>query len=588
MSQDYVSIYDSTLRDGAQAAGISFSSGGKIRFAKALDDFGIDFVEGGYAGSNEKDMQFFRDIKKEKLHHTIVAAFGSTRRADKDVEADPFVQALIEADTAVCTIYGKTWKLHVAEVLKTTPENNAQMIADTVGYLRSKGRRVFFDAEHFFDGYKDDPAFALAMLDIAVREGAEGVILCDTNGGTLPHEIAAVTSEVCQRFHGGCRTDCTSDIVTGRATASPPSRTTDSCCAARRDAVALPRAICPTPFHGRAFVGIHAHNDGGTAVANSLEAVCRGATQVQGCINGYGERTGNANLTVIIPNLIMKMGIPCLCGDRERGMASLTKLRSLSLTVDDVVNQRPDVRMPYIGEASFTHKAGAHVAGVQKNPKTFEHVDPATVGNERKILVSELAGGSNVMVKMRALGGDYANASREDVRSVLDELKRLESQGYSFESADGSFRLLVEKALNKHRPFFTLEGFNVSVEKPSAKEECASVATVRLRVKDVSEEGHGTGNGPVDALDHALRSVLARFYPAIAKVTLMDYHVRILDPSEATAAMTRVVIESGDGTKTWSTVGVSHNIIEASWEALVDSMEYKLFADESANPKASG
>jgi len=323
-----------------------------------------------------------------------------------------------------------------------------------------------------------------------------------------------------------------------------------------------------------------------------LEAVRAGANHVQGCINGYGERTGNANLTVIIPNLELKMGYQCLNwrafvperrGDRGRSPSTdspLQGLRSLSLVVDDLVNQRPDFRMPFVGEASFTHKAGAHVAGVQKNPKTFEHIDPATVGNERKILVSELAGGANVLVKVRALGGDYENVSREDVRAVLDELKRMEAQGYSFESADGSFKILVQKALKKHRPFFELNGFQVSVEKQTAQADCVSHATVKVRVKGTDEVSEGKGNGPVDALDHALRKALSKFYPNIAKVTLSDYNVRILDPNEATAATTRVVIESTDGEKHWSTVGVSNNIIEASWEALVDSMEYKLFADE--------
>lgn len=523
-----VSIYDATLRDGAQAAGISFSGGGKIRFAKRLDEFGIDYIEGGYAGSNDKDMQFFRDARRERFSHARIAAFGSTRRPDRDVDKDPFVASLLEAETEVCTIYGKSWKLHVADVLRTTLENNEQMIADTVGHLRSKGRRVFFDAEHFFDGYKDDAAFALRMLRAAVREGAEGVILCDTNGGCLPHEIAEITGTV---------------------------------------VAAMPDGV---------FVGIHTHNDGGLGVANTLEAVRAGASQVQGCMNGYGERTGNANLTTIIPNLELKMGIQCVAPGALRG------LRDLSLFVDDLVNQRPEFRAPFVGQASFSHKAGAHVAGVQKNPHTFEHIDPAAVGNERQVLVSELSGGANVLLKVRQLGGDYANVSREDVRQVLDELKRLEGQGYSFESADGSFRILVQKSLKKHRPFFELDGFRVIVEKRSATEPCVSEATVKVRVGGEVEHTVGEGDGPVDALDHALRKALAKFYPAIANVALSDFNVRILDPQEATAAMTRVLIESGDGKSTWGTVGVSRNIIEASWEALVDSVEYKLFADEEA------
>jgi 2-isopropylmalate synthase len=523
-----VSIYDATLRDGAQAAGISFSGSGKLRFARRLDEFGVDFIEGGYAGSNEKDMQFFRDIRRETLSHTKITAFGSTRRPTLDVAKDPFVASLLQADTEVCTIYGKSWKLHVADVLRTTEANNEQMIADTVGYLRDKGRRVFFDAEHFFDGYKDDAAFALRMLQAAIREGAEGVILCDTNGGCLPHEIG----------------DITRTVVTS-----------------------VPASV---------FVGIHAHNDGGVGVANTLEAVRVGATQVQGCMNGYGERTGNANLTVIIPNLELKMGYRCV------RPGALKNLRGLSLFVDDMVNQRPDFRAPFVGQASFTHKAGAHVAGVQKNPHTFEHVDPTAVGNERQILLSEVAGGANVQLKVQQLGGEYASVSRDDVRPILDELKRLESLGYSFESADGSFRILVQKSLKKHRPFFELDAFRVIVEKRNATEPCISEATVKVRVNGEVAHTVGEGNGPVDALDHALRKALAKFYPAIANVALSDFNVRILDPQEATAAMTRVLIESGDGERTWGTVGVSRNIIEASWEALVDSVEYKLFADEEA------
>ena len=522
-----ISIYDSTLRDGAQAAGITFSGGGKIQLAKRLDDFGVDFVEGGYAGSNDKDMQFFRDARREHFAHSRIVAFGSTRRPNMDVDKDPLVAALLEADTEVCTIYGKSWKLHVTEVLRTSLANNEQMIADTVGYLRRQGRRVFYDAEHFFDGYRDDPDFALRMLLAAAREGAEGVILCDTNGGTLPHEIGEVTRTV--------------------------------------------KAALPTGV----FVGIHAHNDSGLGVANSLEAVRQGALQVQGCLNGYGERTGNANLTSIIANLELKMGYQCVRPGALKG------LRGLSLFVDELVNQRPDFRAPFVGLASFAHKAGAHVAGIQKNSQTFEHIDPEAVGNVRQLLVSELSGGANVFHKIQQLGGEYDDVSREDVRAVLEEVKRLEGLGYSFEAADGSFRILVQKKLKKHKPFFELEGFRVIVEKRGADDPCISEATVKLRVGGEVEHTVGEGYGPVDALDEALRKALARFFPEIAKVALRDFKVRILDPQEATAALTRVLIESGDGRETWSTVGVSRNIIEASWDALLDSVEYKLYVDET-------
>ncbi len=523
-----VVIYDCTLRDGAQAAGISFSSSGKLRFVQRLDEMGIDYIEGGYPGSNEKDMQFFRDIRRERLRHVQITAFGSTRRADRDVAEDPFVAALLQAETEVCTIFGKTWKLHVTDVLRTSLTNNAQMIADTVGHLRARGRRVFFDAEHFFDGYKDDPGFATRMIQTAVREGAVGVILCDTNGGCLPHEVHAITLRI--------------------------------------------RELLPPEV----FVGIHSHNDGGLGVANTLEAVRAGATQVQGCMNGYGERTGNANLTTIIPNIELKLGRRCVAP------GALAGLRDLSLFVDDLVNQRPDPRAPFVGQASFTHKAGAHVAGVRKNPHTFEHVDPSAVGNERHILVSELAGGANVLFKVKQMGADYADLSREETGQIVQELKRLEGQGYAFESADGSFHILVQKALKKHRPFFELEGFRVIVEKRTAHEACISEATVKVRVNGEIAHTVGEGDGPVDALDKALRRALSTFYPAIGKVALSDFRVLILDPNEATAALTRVMIESGDGERTWNTIGVSRNIIEASWEALVDSVEYKLFAEEEA------
>lgn len=528
-----IQIYDSTLRDGAQAVGITFSQSGKVQFAHRLDEFGVSFIEGGYAGSNAKDMQFFEDIRKEHLTTSKIVAFGSTRRAKADVRDDPQVAALLKAETEYCAIYGKTWKLHVAEVLRTTEAENAQMIADTVGFLRSEGRRVFFDAEHFFDGYQDDRDFAMQMLATAVDAGAEGVVLCDTNGGTMPFDIYGIVGDVCRRFP---------DVV----------------------------------------VGIHAHNDGGMGVANAIEGIRAGAIQVQGCINGYGERSGNANLTTIIPTLELKMGMHCIAEGR------LADLRSLSLYVDDLVNQRPDIRAPYVGEASFSHKAGAHVSGVQKNPASFEHVPPESVGNARKILISELSGGSNVLYRVKQMGGDYANISREEVTHILEELKSREGEGYSFESADGSFQILVQKALNQHKPFFELDGFRVIVEKRGNDQSCVSEATIKVTVNGKTEHTVGEGTGPVDALDKALREALSRFYPGINDVKLTDFRVRILDPNEAAGATTRVLIESSDGMNQWGTVGVSPNIIEASWQALVDSVEYKLFADEKAKATLLG
>ena len=528
-----IQIYDCTLRDGAQAVGISFSRGGKLRFAHKLDELGVAFIEGGYAGSNEKDMQFFEDIRRERFDTAKITAFGSTRRAGVAVAEDAFVTALLKAETEWCAIYGKTWKLHVAEVLRTSLAENAQMIADTVGFLRQHGRRVVFDAEHFFDGYKDDAAFALKMLRTAVDAGADLVALCDTNGGTLPFEVFSIVQDVCARLPG-------------------------------------------------VAVGVHCHNDGGMGVADSLEGVRAGAVQVQGCMNGYGERSGNANLTTIIPALELKMGCRCI------GEGRLRNLRETSLCVDDLVNQRPDIRAPYVGEASFSHKAGAHVSGVQKNPASFEHVPPEAVGNERRIVISELSGGANILHRLKQMGVGEADVSREDVKRVLAELKKREGEGYSFESADGSFEILVKKALMRHKPFFQLDSFRVIVEKRGADQPCISEATVKLQVDGQSEHTVGEGSGPVDALDQALRAALGRFYPAINDVALTDFRVRILDPNEATGATTRVLIESSDGVRQWGTVGVSPNIIEASWEALLDSVEYKLFADESARPADSG
>ena len=514
-------IYDTTLRDGAQAEGVSFSSTGKIRLARKLDDFGVDYIEGGYAGSNEKDMEFFRDIKKENLKHAKIAAFGSTRRANTPVAEDRMTACLLEADTEVVTIFGKSWMLHVTEVLRTTEEENQNMIRDTVRFLKENGREVVYDAEHFFDGYKDRPESALATLQAAADGGADCLVLCDTNGGTLPHEVADITQEVIGRF------DCA--------------------------------------------VGIHTHNDAGFGVANSLEAVRTGATQVQGTINGYGERTGNANLITLIPTLELKLGYECVAPGQ------LKHLTEVSHFLDEILNFRPDDRAPYVGKSSFGHKAGMHVNAVQKLARSFEHIEPELVGNERRVLLSETSGRSNIMMKAEEMGFDLDRSSPE-VQQVLDRLTDLEHKGYAFETADGSFRMMVQKALDKHHPFFEVIDFGVNVE-TRGQEECVSVATVKVKVGDEVEFTVAEAEGPVDALDHALRKALARFYPVISEVHLTDFRVRILDPEEATGATTRVLIESTDGEERWGTVGVSHNIIEASWEALVDSVEYKLHKD---------
>jgi len=521
--------YDTVLRDGAQAEGISFSLAGKIRVARRLDELGIDYIEGGYPGSNVKDMEFFAALQRKPLRHARLAAFGSTRRCHARASEDDNLVRLIATGAPTVTIFGKSWKLHVDEVLRTTAGENLAMIADSVRYLKSRGREVCYDAEHFFDGYKDSPAFALATVQAAVEAGADVIVLCDTNGGSLPHEVYEITQALKRRL-------------------------------------AVP-------------VGIHAHNDAGVGVANSLEAVRAGATLVQGTINGYGERCGNANLCSILPSLALKMGLTCLPARK------LAELRDVSLLVDDVVNMRPDNRAPYVGESAFSHKGGMHVNAVQKNPRTFEHIEPGQVGNARRILVAESSGTSSILLKALELGVEVDKSSPQ-VREILQTLKDMEGRGYAFESADASFKMLIQKVLKAHKSFFDLEGFRVIVEKRGKNAPCVSEATVKVRVK--GEVGHtaGEGDGPVHALDAALRKALMRFYPEIAQVALTDFRVRILDPEEGTAARTRVLIESSDGRQTWGTVGVSENIIEASWQALLDSVEYKLFQEEERARKA--
>ncbi len=516
-------IYDTTLRDGAQAEGVVFSGVAKLEIARRLDAFGIDIIEGGFAASNPKDMEFFSAIKAENLRHSKIAAFGSTRRAGVEVSADIGVVALLEADTPVVTIFGKSWLLHVLEVLRTTAEENLSMIGETVAYLKGQGKEVIYDAEHFFDGYKDNSEYALSTLQAAADAGADCIVLCDTNGGCLPHEIVEITEAVA-------------------------------------DEVDAP-------------LGIHAHNDSGVAVANSLEAVRVGAMHVQGTINGFGERTGNADLISIIPNLVMKAGYDCASS------GNLKDLKKLALFICEQANIRPNQRAPFVGDSSFAHKAGMHVDGVRKCRQSFEHIDPESIGNERRILMSELSGASNVFLKAVEMGVDIERKSPE-VREILKQLENMEKEGYEYESADASFKMLIKKVLKSHKHFFDLEGFRVIVEKSAEGGACVSEASVKLRVGDKREFTVGEGDGPVDALNDALRKALTRFYPKIGDVVLEDYKVRILDPEEATSAKTQVLIESSDGEQHWGTVGVSENIIEASWEALVEGVEYKLFLEE--------
>ncbi|MDD5556750.1 MAG: citramalate synthase [bacterium] len=516
-----VRLYDTTLRDGTQAEGITFSSADKLLIARKLDEFGIHYIEGGWPGSNPKDIEFFRQVKALRLRRSRVAAFGSTRRAGTRVARDQNVIRLLEAGTEVVTVFGKSWMLHVRDVLRTTPEENVRMIRDTVAYLKGKGKELIYDAEHFFDGFEDDPDYAMRTLLAAEEAGADTIVLCDTNGGTLPLRLGEIVDEVRRRV--------------------------------------------------RAPIGIHSHNDAGMGVANAVIAVRHGAVHVQGTINGYGERCGNANLIGIIPNLVLKMGIPCV--DRPR----LARLTELSRYVDEIANMAPDTRAPYVGASAFAHKGGVHADAVCKNPRGYEHVPPEAVGNARRVLVSELSGRASVFMKARDL---RLSLRREDpaLPAVLAVVKRLESEGYEFEAAEGSFKLLVEKALERHSPFFDLEGFRVSVEK-RRDGTLISEATIKVKVGGRFEHTAAEGDGPVNALDNALRKALTPFYPSIEEVQLADYKVRVLNARAGTAAKVRVLVESADEEARWGTVGVSENIIEASWQALVDSVEYKLMKD---------
>jgi len=518
-----VTIYDTTLRDGAQGEGISFSSTDKVRIAERLDAFGVHYIEGGWPGSNPKDMDFFAEAAKRTFSHAKIAAFGSTRRANTRCEDDPQIEMLVQANTPVVTLVGKSWLLHVIEVIRTTPQENLAMIGDSVRYFKQRGKEVVYDAEHFFDGYKNDPRYALSTLQAAQDAGADIVVLCDTNGGTMPSEVARITAEVVKAMK------------------------------------------CP--------VGIHTHNDCGVGVANALAAVEAGASQIQGTINGYGERTGNCNMTSVIPCLVLKMGVACIPKE------NVSHLRGLSMFVDDLANVRHDIRQPFVGATAFAHKGGIHVNAVEKVAQSYEHLDPELVGNRRRVLVSELSGRSNILMKAHELGMDLSKDTPE-VREILQQLKQLEHEGYEFEAADASFHILVQKLLKKHTPFFKLLAYRVIMDKHGHDGHDIVEASVKLDVDGQIVHTVAEGDGPVHALDRAFRAALEKFYPSISSVKLVDYKVRILDSTLGTGAKTRVIIESTDGKDTWGTVGVDDNIIEASWEALVDSVEYKLFKDE--------
>ena len=517
-------FYDTTLRDGAQSEDISFSVNDKLRITEKLDDFGMDFIEGGWPGSNPRDLEYFEEVRKLRLEHAKIVAFSSTLRASAlaDPEGDEIMRSLLAAGTEHVALVGKSWDLHVRDVFKVSLETNLKMIDKTICFLKERGRKVCFDAEHFFDGYRHNPGYAIKTVKAAAEAGADVVVLCDTNGGSMPFEIGAVVEEVSRSV--------------------------------------------------QVRLGIHCHNDTEMAVANTLMAVKAGCVHVQGTVNGYGERCGNANLCSIIPSLMLKMG----CEGVDRG--KLAALRDLSIFIDEVANMIPDKHRPYVGDSAFAHKGGIHVSAIRKNPATYEHIDPALVGNSQRILVSDLSGEGSILSKAREFGLDMEK-EKKAAKEVLKRVKDLEHGGYKFEGAEASLELLMKRALGAHRRFFDLIGFRVLAEKREESLE-PTEATIMLKVGGTVEHAAAFGNGPVNALDGALRKALYKFYPVLRDMTLVDYKVRALSTGEGTGTVIRVLIESSDGVRTWETVGVSENVIEASWQALVDSIDYKLLLEE--------
>ncbi|NJP08152.1 MAG: citramalate synthase [Leptolyngbyaceae cyanobacterium RU_5_1] len=523
-------IYDTTLRDGAQREGLSLSIEDKIRIARQLDRLGIPFIEGGWPGANPKDVQFFWQLQEEPLTQAELVAFCSTRRPGTVASEDPMLQPILAAGTCWVTIFGKSWDLHVTEGLKTTLDENLAMIRDTIEYLRANGRRVIYDAEHWFDGYKRNPTYALETLRVAIAAGAEWLVFCDTNGGTLPHEISQIVRDV---------------VGTLPATSLQ--------------------------------LGIHTHNDSDTAVANALAAIMQGVRMVQGTMNGYGERCGNANLCSVIPNLQTKLGLSCISD------AQLAQLTETSRFVSEVVNLAPDDHAPFVGLSAFAHKGGIHVSAVERNPLTYEHMQPEVIGNRRRIVISEQSGLSNILAKARSFGIEL-DKQDPTCRQILQRLKSLESDGYQFEAAEASFELLMRDVLGQRQRPFEVKGFQAHYDMISGQNLlCAtSLATVKVAVggQDILEAAEG--NGPVSAMDAALRKALINFYPEIETFHLTDYKVRILDGAAGTSAKTRVLIESSNGHQRWTTVGVSGNILEASYHAVVEGLEYGLLLQSQA------
>jgi 2-isopropylmalate synthase len=523
-----VQIYDTTLRDGMQGEGMSLSAEEKLRVAHALDALGVHLIEAGFPSSNPKEAAVFELLSRERFANAEVAAFGMTRRRDTSASDDPALRLLADSFAPVCTLVGKTWRLHLEKVTRVDPEENLAMIADSIAFLRDQGKRVVYDAEHFFDAFRDDPAYSLRCLRAAVEAGAETVALCDTNGSSLPGQIGAATAGIVNELGE------------------------------------------------HAVIGIHTHDDAGCGVANAIVAVESGARHVQGTINGYGERCGNANLVSIVPGLQLKLGFDCLPAG---SMGALTETAHL---IDEITNVTPNPNQPYVGKNAFAHKGGMHVAGIRQDARTFEHVDPASVGNHRDLLISELSGKGTVQARAGETGVDLDDAA---AAQVVDRVKQLEHRGYQFEAADGSFDLLIRRATGDYEPLFTLESWRVIVEKREDG-KVQTEATIKIWAKGERYVRTAEGNGPVNALDSALRSAIGEQFAQLRNIELVNFKVRILDEKKGTGAVTRVLLDASDGVDTWGTIGVSENVIEASWDALVDSLEAGMLPGRSEHTRA--
>jgi 2-isopropylmalate synthase len=528
MTMEAIYIYDTTLRDGTQGENINFSSKEKVKIAKRLDELGVHYIEGGWPGSNHRDVRFFKLALKENFNTARITAFGATRKPGISAADDTNLKALIAANTPAVAIFGKSWPLHVETIMKNTREENLAMIRDSVAYLKSNDREVIYDAEHFFDGYKEDAAYASQTLLNAAQSGADFLVLCDTNGGTLPSEIQTIVADLKQLLE-------------------------DQGCTAQ--------------------LGIHCHNDCGMAIANSISAVQSGATMVHGTVNGYGERCGNADITSIIPILSLKMDLASIPKE------NLSQLKTFSRYVSETANMIPVHSRPFVGKSAFAHKGGIHVNAVMKESRAYEHMDPALVGNKRRVLVSDMSGKSNVEYKAKEFGLQIGREGK-DTKEIVSKIKSMEDRGFQFDVADGSMKILLEKFTKQFKPHFDLDSFRISIEK-NQQSACTSNAIIKIQVDGVDEITAAEGHGPVSALDNALRKALGRFYPNLDSMRLVDFKVRVIDGREGTAARVRVFIESRDNKETWTTIGVSEDIIEASWQALTDSFQYKLAKDRA-------